>query len=325
MKSKTEVLMLDKGFLEKQMAKLPGVPIKEEELPGVPGAKEEEFCSKCGGKLKHDEPDADDAGGDSDDDDDNEEFEKEKQVPKKLQASLVKRLVAKLFGGDIGQTREYSPLYSERSGISIITIEGEIGKRTNEPGKVDVDEVSRAVKLAMNANTKAVVLHINSPGGGSTGVEETGNIIKKLTECKPVFAFTDTLMASAAAWLGYCTNGVYCTPSSEIGSIGVYAKVVDYSKALEMQGINTQIFSAGSMKTMGQPEIPLTKEEADYIQADIDAQYEKFKALVRENRGNVEESVLQGQLFGGDKAVEVNLADECIQDLDTLISMLSEQ
>lgn len=249
--------------------------------------------------------------------------------PTKEQASFLLRLrmlAKKMFSGEFS-TLGYSPLYSEADGVSIITISGELGKRLSlgekEEGKVDVDDITKALKIASLAPTECVVLHINSPGGCSTGIEECGNVITRLTESKPVLVFTDTICASAAYWLAACSNGIYVTPSSEVGSVGVYAKVVDYSKSLEMQGINIQVFSAGSMKTMGQGDKPLSEEESKHIQEDINEQWIKFKTLIITNRGEVKEEHMQGQLIGGDKAVEANLADEIVSDFDTFLSQIT--
>ena len=235
-------------------------------------------------------------------------------------------IAKKMFSGDFTMP-VYSPLYSENNNVSIVCIDGEIGKKLSSSdknnGMVDVDDITTALKIADNADTTAVILVINSPGGSSTGVEETGVVITKLTDNKPVFVFCDTICASAAYWLASCSNGIFVTPSSEVGSIGVFAKVVDYSENLKMQGINVQVFSAGEMKTMGQGEKPLTDKESEYIQNDINEQWEKFKAVVKNNRGDVKEETMQGQLFNGEKAVEANLADEVVPDFDTLLVKIS--
>lgn len=240
--------------------------------------------------------------------------------------SKLKTVVKNMFNG-MGTLSSFSPIYMEMDNISVIHINGQIGKRLSQEdindGKLDIDEVVKALKIAANAETECVVLWINSPGGSSTGIEEAGEVIKKLTEIKPVIVFCDTICASAAYWLASASNGIYITPSAEVGSIGVYATVVDMSKNLEIQGINIQVFSAGEMKTMGQSNRPLTDEEKQYIQSDIDEQWVKFKETITNNRGNVEESSMQGQLFCGEKAIEVNLADEIVSDFDTLISQIT--
>ena len=237
-------------------------------------------------------------------------------------------LAKKMFNGDFSMSMVPS-IYSEVNGMSIIHIDGIIGKKISktekDSGYIDIDDIVKSLKIAANADTQCVILCINSPGGSSTGIQEAGDVIKKLTEIKPVVTFCDTICASAAYWLASCTNGIFVTPSSEVGSIGVYAKVLDMSENLAMQGINIQIFSAGSMKTMGQGDKPLTEEECKFIQDDIDEQWMKFKTLVIENRGLVEESTMQGQLFSGEKAIDINLADEIVSDFDTFLSQVTTE
>jgi signal peptide peptidase SppA len=250
-----------------------------------------------------------------------------KKTINKLTFTQRLHLIAKkMFSGDF-TIPMYSPLYEEKNGVSIVHIDGEIGKKLSsidkEEGKVDVDDICKALKIAEKANTHCVVLCINSPGGASTGIEETGNAIKRLTDTKAVFTFTDTMCASAAMWLASCTNGIFITPSSEVGSIGVFAKVIDYSESLKMQGINIQTFSAGALKTMGSGDRPLDENESKIIQSDINEQWEKFKSLVRDNRGEIKEENMQGQLFEGQKAVDANLADEVVADYDTFFEKIS--
>lgn len=321
MSKEIAILMMDRKYLDKHMKDLPGLAgVKGEGLPGVPfkeddGEIDMGYCTKCGSKLKHND--------DCDDDHDEDDDYMKKQETGFFKA--IKMIASKLFNGNTMSA--FSPLYSEVDGVSVIEISGEIGKRLSledkQNGKVDVDDITKALKQANNAGTKACLLHINSPGGVSTGIEECGDVIYQLEERMPVFAYCDTVCASAAYWLAACTNGVFCSKSSELGSVGVYAKVVDMSENLKMNGINMQIFSAGSMKTMGQPETPLSETEAKYIQDDIDQQYGKFVKVVKDNRGNVADEYLQGQLFSGEKAVEANLADEIVPDMETCIGMIS--
>jgi len=242
--------------------------------------------------------------------------------------SILKRLYSftkKLLGSKYESG--ISPLYSEINNVSIITIDGELGKRLSIQdkmnGKVDLDDITRALKIAKNANTSVVILDINSPGGGSIGVQETGDAILKLSQIKPCFAFTSTIMASAGYWLGACTNGIFCTPTSELGSIGVMVKIMDFSESLKMNGINPQVFTAGEYKSMGHGETPLSDKHEEFIINDIERQYLKFKALVNENRGGVEDSTMQGQLFSGEEAINVNLADEIVEDLETVVNKIS--
>lgn len=329
-----DILMVDRNHLLKQInSALPGVPgaagtnKEEKELPGVPGAESEQYKSgyKQGyvdGLNAHKQMD-----DESDDEDKTDAEEGSEQEMSSM--SIVKKLYAftkKLLGTSI-ISNGISPLYSEANGISIVTIDGELGKRLSiadkAAGKVDLDDITRALKIAKNANTSAVILHINSPGGTSVGVQEVGDVITNLTQTKPVFGFTDTIMASAGYWLGACSNGIFCTPTSELGSIGVMVKVMDFSESLRINGINPQIFTAGEYKAMGHGEKPLSDKHEQFIVNDIEKQYLKFKTLVSEYRGGVEDSTMQGQLFSGEEAIKVNLADEIVPDLETVINKLS--
>ena len=316
-----DILMMDKTHLMKQLAHLT-VPVVEnkEEVADIPGTKDECDPYRMGYKEGYEEGLKDSFAKhyNDEDDEDGDAEEKTALVKKESVVQYIKSIAKKLFANDFRTSA--SPIYSESNGVSIINVDGELDKRTNEPGKIDVDDITRALKIAEKAPTSAVIIHFNSPGGNSIGIQETGEVIRKVSQTKPIFAFTDTICASAAYWLASCTNGIFATPTSELGSIGVIVKVMDYSESLKQSGINPQIFSAGEYKEMGHGERPLTEKEQKFIIEDIDKQYIKFRTLVNNYRGGVEDFVMQGQLFSGEEAVTNNLADALVPDLETTIN-----
>jgi signal peptide peptidase SppA len=325
--------MVDKNYLVKTMKDLPGVPgavESDESLPGVPMDDRYDSGYKEG-FLKGYEKGLDD----SDDSDEDKDCDEDMKVSKGMKTSKSKSkfmasvysAVKSMFSGNSFVSNGFSPLYSVSNGVGIIKIYGMINKRPSAQdisnGMVDVDEITKCLKIAAKDDTVATVLCFDCPGGNSVGIQECGDVIKELTTIKPVFAFTDKLCASAAYWLASCTNGIYCTSSSELGCIGVIAKLVDISEHLEMNGVKVRYFTGGELKAMGAPEKPLTDKEESFIQAEIDEQTIKFKNTVNANRGGVSDDCMQGQLFNGDKAVEMNIADEVVPELDTLLTLIT--
>ena len=141
-------------------------------------------------------------------------------------------MLAQLFG--------VAPAPYVVDGVGIVPIVGVIGKGLSPlekmMGAVDVNDVSAAIDaFAANPEVEKVALQISSPGGTVTGVEELANKVRNLE--KPTLAYTDSEMASAAYWIGSAADRVVASPSSTVGSIGVYMAIPDYSEAAKMQGI----------------------------------------------------------------------------------------
>lgn len=342
---KPQVLFLSKDYVQRKMLKsLPGVPgaiLKDEtDLPGVPGATGEDedmnsddyykkgFMEGYDKGLSDKNIDKKKKSSNKKSDEDEEEDDKECNMSSVSKVyKLACNSLKKMFSGN-SIVSMYSPLYSEVNGVSIITVEGEIDKRISNDekanGKVDVDDIVKAIKVASNADTNTCILNFNTPGGSSIGVAECGECIKNLCETKATFAFCDKLLASAGYWLASCTNGIYVTPTSEIGGIGVIVKMMDMSENMEMQGIKCKFYTGGELKAMGHLEKPINETEDAFIQNEVNEQTTKFKNLVNSNRGNIDEQYLQGQLFNGENAVKINIADDLVSGLDQLIETLQD-
>jgi signal peptide peptidase SppA len=179
--------------------------------------------------------------------------------------------------------------------------------------------------LVANEQVSQVVINFDSGGGYIMGVQETAELVNKLSKVKPIYAYTSGLMCSAAYKIASQATNILASPSSMLGSIGVYCEYVDQTKALDIAGIVVKTFQGGSKKTVGSPYISLTPEQEKEIQDDINAEWELFKAVVKSTRGDVQEAFMQGQAFTGKDAITqgTNLADGNINSLDEFIKLLS--
>ena len=147
------------------------------------------------------------------------------------------------------------------------------------------------------------------------------SLSRKLTEAKPVFAFTDSQMCSGAYWLASQCRSIIATPSADIGSIGVYCALVDESRALEMEGIKVNAVSAGGFKLAGAPFKPLTDDERAMFQAGVDKIYSRFTSAVTTKRA-VDIQAVQAKVLDGEEAVAAHLADGLVNDLDQFLSLV---
>ena len=173
-------------------------------------------------------------------------------------------------------------------------------------------------KAATDDDVAAVVLRINSPGGTATASELMYRSVERFQEDtgKPVVA----LMMDSATSGGYLTalpaDHIVAHPTTITGSIGVILPTVSVQPALERWGIAVDEIRFGENKNAGSPLTAPDAGQRETLQAVIDDMGERFVATVRADRpGVVEaeargETVLDGRIFSGERALEVGLVDQ---------------
>jgi len=195
-------------------------------------------------------------------------------------------------------------------GIGVIPVVGVIGKGLSPlekmMGAVDVNDIADAVDaFAASPEVNSIALQISSPGGTVTGVEELANKVRNLK--KPTMAYTDSEMASAAYWIGSAADRLVASPSSTIGSIGVYLAIPDYSKAAEMAGIKMVVLKSGKYKGAGIEGTSLNADQIENLQASVDTIHADFKAAVNMKRKMVQADAMEGQTFSGKQASQIGM------------------
>lgn len=199
--------------------------------------------------------------------------------------------------------------------VAIIPVDGVIGRKFSSAlyssGVTSVDVFTRLVDVAANDDeVNAIMLVFDSPGGSVQGVKEAGEAVKRASAIKPVIAYADGQMASAAYWIGSQASAVYSWTESSIGSIGVYSAFLDQSRAYEMAGLKPEIFKSGKHKGMGMAGTSLTDEQRAMIQKSVDEIGSTFRAIVKEGRRNkVSDETMQGQSFSAQEAMALGLID----------------
>jgi len=211
--------------------------------------------------------------------------------------------------------------------IEVIPVHGIIGRHLSQMetmcGGCDLDRVEAAIAQAVgNDSVEAIVLHVDSPGGVTDGIDSAAEAVASAARQKPVYAFTDTMMCSAAYWLCAGASQIHATAFADVGSIGVYMAWIDQSKFMENEGLELKIYKAGRLKAMLLPG-QMTEEASAHLQAQIDLIYEAFTAHVAAHRVNVESDSMQGQSFLGQQALDLNLVDGTPGGFDELLAAVS--
>ena len=215
--------------------------------------------------------------------------------------------------------------------IGVIPIWGPVDQRTSsaleKAGGTPLDYVSMALDAMLgNATIGAIVLHIDSPGGGTYGVEELSDKIFRARAQKPIYAIADSMMASAAFWIGSAATMILATPGGDVGSVGVYAMHVDESANLEKEGFKVTLVSAGEHKVEYASTNPLSEGAKKALQESVDATYGKFLGALKRNRDtsleNVRESYGKGRVLKADQALAAGMIDR-VMTFEELLGKLA--
>ncbi len=178
------------------------------------------------------------------------------------------------------------------------------------------DRIRENVAAAFNSEAKEVVLRIGSPGGDFAGSIELARELRAMSAAKgkPLICFTDSQALSAGYILACSAAEIVITPSAFVGSIGVWAPMVDETKADAAKGLTVAIVASGARKTDGNPHVAITEDGIAALQAQVDAMAALFFAFVQEARPMSPAGIvgLQGSQQFGLKAESLHLADRIV-------------
>lgn len=202
----------------------------------------------------------------------------------------------------------------------VIPVYGIIGHKVSmlekTCGVCDVRDIKNEIALAINNSEIAtIILDIDSPGGVVNGVPELADYIKEQSKWKSIVSYIDNQCASAAYWLASATDEIYTTTSAEVGSIGCYSYMIDVSRMYEAEGAKVELFTSGRYKGMGLPGLPLTAEQKELLQSEVDMIAGVFKDFVKKCRPKAEPESMEGQMFMGTTAIDKGLSDAIAEDI----------
>lgn len=171
----------------------------------------------------------------------------------------------------------------------------------------------------------AIIIDVNSPGGSVAGTQELADKIFAARGQKPIIAVVNSLMASAAYWIGSAADEIIMTPSGEAGSIGVVMVHTDISEAAKQAGFKYTIIRSGEHKYEGNMVEPLSEDAVAYLQGQCDTCYESFLAAVARHRGatvsKIKADFGQGRCLMAKAALAAGMIDR-IATMDQVIADL---
>jgi protease IV len=189
-------------------------------------------------------------------------------------------------------------------------------------GVVDLDGVilspqpvvGELKRFADDSSIKAIILHVNSPGGGVAASEEIYREVKRVREEKKkrVVVSIETVGASGAYYIASASNKIYADQGSIVGSIGVIAQWVNYGDLLKWAKLKDIVIKTGEFKDTGNPARDLTPAEQAYMQSLIDNMFGQFVHAVADGRGmkfDDVKSIANGKVWTGEQALSMKLID----------------
>jgi len=194
------------------------------------------------------------------------------------------------FGGDVG----------------VVELFGEISETSARP------VIKQIERWAENKSIKAIVLHINSPGGAVAPSQELYDTIKRAKEKKPVVADMASVAASGGYYVACAADRIIANPGTLTGSIGVILQFHTFEILMKKIGVGTETVKSGEFKDVGNYSREMTEEEELMLRSVVMDTYEQFVEAVAEGRSKTKQDIYplaDGSIFTGLQAYNLGLVD----------------
>ncbi len=194
--------------------------------------------------------------------------------------------------------------FSLRDKIGVVTV----GKIISDSYPV----VDQLVEYGRDDSIKAVVVRVDSPGGGVVPSQEIYNAILSLKKKKRVVVSMGSVAASGGYYIACAADEIVANPGTITGSIGVIAHFSNVEELLKKIGLKSSIIKSGKYKDIGSPLREMTQDEKRLFQGVIDDIYDQFIEAVSTNRNITKKKVADiadGRIFTGRQALKMKLVD----------------
>ncbi|MCE9605074.1 MAG: S49 family peptidase [Planctomycetia bacterium] len=238
-------------------------------------------------------------------------------------AAGTRRVQSKMKTLAVAGPNAQSPLQ-----IAVITIAGTLMKQESSlDSSSSTIQLKRDISQAANdATIGGIMLVIDSPGGSVAGTADLAAAVSAANLKKPVHAFGEDLVASAAYWVASQTERFTANDNTAlIGSIGTFIGTYDASAAAAMKGMKAKVYATGPLKGAGFPGAAITPEQDAYLQSIVDQTQQHFADAVSAGRKMSPDQVKQvatGGVFVAQNALKLGLIDG-IESFDAAMSALT--
>src|SRR3984957_18506716 len=197
--------------------------------------------------------------------------------------------------------------------------------RINIEGLIRSDqERVEALERLEKSQAAPVIVHINSPGGTTTGSEQLYDALTRLKAKKPLVVVVEGLAASGGYITAIAADHIVAQQSSLVGSIGVLFQFPNFTGLLKTVGVQVEEVKSTPLKAAPNGFEPTSPEARAALDALVKDSYAWFRGLVKDRRGLDDEQlekVADGRVFTGRQAVDLKLIDQ-LGDEKTAIAWL---
>ena len=223
-----------------------------------------------------------------------------------ISAAAMVAVFALVIGGSAAFNASFSSaLDKEHQGnVGVVEITGLVASSRSV--------VETIKKFREDEAIKAIVLRINSPGGGVGPAQEIYREVVKTGQEKNVVASLGAVAASGGYYAASAADKIMANPGTITGSIGVIMEYANFQKILKKIGLSPVVIKSGEFKDLGSPARELTEEERTILQGvadEIHMQFVNDVALGRDLAVDTVKTLADGRIYTGEKALELNLVD----------------
>jgi protease-4 len=198
---------------------------------------------------------------------------------------------------------------------NVLTAGGDYIARIKVSGLIrnDQERVESLEKLAKASSAKAVIVHIDSPGGTTAGSEQLHEALRGVAAAKPLVVVVDGLAASGGYIAAMGADHIIAQETSLVGSIGVLFQYPNVSELLKVVGVQIEHVKSSPLKAAPNGYEPTSPEARAAIEALVKDSYAWFRGMVKERRkmdGTALETVTDGRVFTGRQALALRLVDQ---------------
>ena len=175
----------------------------------------------------------------------------------------------------------------------------------------DLERVEALERLA-KSRAKAVIVHVDSPGGTTAGSEQLHNVLRRVADKKPLVVVIDGLAASGGYIAAMSADHIVAQGTSLVGSIGVLFQYPNVGDLMKTLGVKVEEIKSSPLKAAPNGFEPTSPEARAALESIVKDSYNWFRAMVRERRSMDEatlERVADGRVFTGRQAIELKLVD----------------
>jgi len=215
------------------------------------------------------------------------------------------------------QKRDTSSDMSRSGAIAVMPLHGPIFPKANMmtemSGATSLEQWNAQFRqLVADESIGTIILDVDSPGGSSELIPETGAMIRAAREVKPIYAISNTMAASAAYGIAANATKLFASPSALTGAVGTYMVHTDDSELMQRIGVKETVIKAGRFKAV---EIEsLTPESKAYFEELVGDINEVFLNSIAQGRGvevdQVRQNYGEGKVFASSRALELGMIDE---------------